>query len=177
VPSSQYSASKASSDLIVLANAHTFNQPIVVTRCTNNYGPYQDSEKLIPTIICRAINNQQIPIYGTGLNVRDWLFVDDHVQALTSILFNADSGQIINISGDNEMSNLAVANQILEILGKPASLIEYVEDRKGHDLRYSLDSSKLQNELSWKPQVDFKQGLAQTIDWYNSRPDLRKAIL
>jgi dTDP-glucose 4,6-dehydratase len=176
-PSSQYSASKASSDLIVLANAHTFHQPVIVTRCTNNYGPYQDSEKLIPTVIGRAINDQKIPIYGTGLNVRDWLFVDDHVQALTAILFDAEPGQIINISGDNEMSNLAVVNQILEILGKPASLIVYVEDRKGHDMRYSLDSSKLQKLLDWKPQVDFIQGLALTIDWYKSNPDLRKVIL
>lgn len=176
-PSSQYSASKASSDLIVLANAHTFNQSVIVTRCTNNYGPYQDSEKLIPTIIRKAINDQKIPIYGSGLNVRDWLFVNDHVQALISILLNAEPGQILNISGDNEMSNLAVVNQILEIVRKPASLIEYVEDRKGHDMRYSLDSSKLKNLLSWKPQVEFKDGLTQTIDWYKSQPDIRKVIV
>ena len=173
-PSSQNSASKASSDLIVLANAHTFKQPVIVTRCTNNYGPYQDSEKLIPTIIRKAINDQKIPIYGSGLNVRDWLFVNDHVQALISILLNAEPGQILNISGDNEMSNLAVVNQILEIIGKPISLIEYVEDRKGHDMRYSLDSSKLKNLLGWKPQVEFEHGLIQTIDWYKSQPNIRK---
>jgi dTDP-glucose 4,6-dehydratase len=176
-PSSQYSASKASSDLIVLANAHTFNQSVIVTRCTNNYGPYQDSEKLIPTIIRKAINDQKIPIYGSGLNVRDWLFVNDHVQALISILLNAEPGQILNISGDNEMSNLAVVNQILEIIGKPASLIEYVEDRKGHDMRYSLDSSKLKNLLGWKPQIEFIHGLTQTIDWYKSQPDIRKVMV
>jgi dTDP-glucose 4,6-dehydratase len=132
---------------------------------------------LIPTIIRKALNDQKIPIYGTGLNVRDWLFVNDHVQALISVLLNAEPGQILNISGDNEMSNLAVVNQILEIIGKPNSLIEYVEDRKGHDMRYSLDSSKLKNLLSWKPQVEFKQGLTQTIDWYKSQPDIRKVMV
>jgi dTDP-glucose 4,6-dehydratase len=175
-PSSQYSASKASSDLIVLANAITFNQSVIVTRCTNNYGPFQNSEKLIPTIIRNALCDEKIPIYGSGLNVRDWLFVYDHVQALISILLKAAPGQILNISAENEMSNITVVNQILEIFGKPTTLIEYVEDRKGHDIRYSLDSSKLRNLLGWKPQVEFKQGLTQTIDWYRSQPDIRKVV-
>jgi dTDP-glucose 4,6-dehydratase len=170
-PSSQYSASKASSDLIVLANSYTFKQPIIVTRCTNNYGPFQDLEKFIPTIISKAKNNEKIPIYGSGLNVRDWLFVEDHVSALISILIKGEAGQIFNISGSNELSNLDVANRILQEMGKPLSLIEFVEDRKGHDLRYSLDSTKLESRHGWKPQVNFKEGVRKTIDWYLAKLD------
>ena len=173
-PSSQYSASKASSDLIVLANSCTFQQPIIVTRCTNNYGPFQDLEKFIPTIISKAKNNEKIPIYGSGLNVRDWLFVDDHVSALMTILIQGEAGQIFNISGSNELSNLDVASGILQEMGKSLSLLEFVEDRKGHDLRYSLDSTKLQRQYGWEPQVDFKEGIRRTIDWYSSKYDERK---
>jgi dTDP-glucose 4,6-dehydratase len=173
-PSSQYSASKASSDLIVLANSYTFKQPIIVTRCTNNYGPFQDLEKFIPTVISKAKNNKKIPIYGTGLNVRDWLYVEDHISALITILFRGEAGQIFNISGGNELSNLDVASGILQEMGKPLSLLEFVEDRKGHDLRYSLDSKKLQSQYGWKPQVDFKEGIRKTIDWYFSKLDDQK---
>ena len=167
-PSSQYSATKASSDLIVLANWNTFKQPVIVTRCTNNYGPYQDLEKLIPTIISKATMDHVVPIYGSGLNVRDWLFVEDHVSALITILLQGEIGQIFNISGNNELSNLDVATFILEVMKKPLSLIQHVEDRKGHDLRYSLDSSKLEKQYAWKPKVDFKSGIKVTIDWYLS---------
>jgi dTDP-glucose 4,6-dehydratase len=173
-PSSQYSASKASSDLIVLANSSTFKQPIIVTRCTNNYGPFQDLEKFIPTIISKAKENEKIPIYGSGLNVRDWLFVEDHVSALMTILIRGEAGQIFNISGSNELSNLDVASGILQEMGKSLSLLEFVEDRKGHDLRYSLDSTKLQRRYGWEPQVDFKEGIRRTIDWYSSKHDERK---
>ena len=165
-PSSQYSASKASSDLIVLANSYTFRQPVIVTRCTNNYGPFQDLEKFIPTIISNAKENEKIPIYGSGLNVRDWLFVEDHVSALVTILFEGEEGQVFNISGSNELSNLDIATGILEEMGKPQSLIKFVEDRKGHDLRYSLDSKKLQSQYGWSPQVNFKEGIRRTIEWY-----------
>jgi dTDP-glucose 4,6-dehydratase len=173
-PSSQYSASKASSDLIVLANSSTFKQPIIVTRCTNNYGPFQHLEKFIPTIICKAIENEKIPIYGSGLNVRDWLFVEDHVSALMTILIQGVAGQIFNISGSKELSNLDVANGILQEMGKSFSLLEFVEDRKGHDLRYSLNATKLQRQYGWKPQVDFKEGIRRTIDWYSSKHDALK---
>lgn len=176
-PSSQYSASKASSDLIVLANSYTFNQPVIVTRCTNNYGPFQDLEKLIPTIIGNAKNNKKIPIYGSGLNVRDWLFVEDHVSALITLLIHGEAGQVFNISGSNELSNLDVASGILEEMRKPLSLIEFVEDRKGHDLRYSLDSTKLESQHGWKPQVDFKEGVRKTIHWYLSKLDHQKETI
>jgi dTDP-glucose 4,6-dehydratase len=165
-PSSQYATSKASSDLIVLANWNTFKQPIIITRCTNNYGPYQDLEKLIPTIISKASRDQVIPIYGSGLNIRDWLFVEDHVSALITILFHGKDGQIYNISGNNELSNLDVTKIILNVIKKPLSLIRYVEDRKGHDFRYSLDSSKLQKQFGWIPRVNFEIGIKTTIDWY-----------
>ena len=167
-PSSQYSASKASSDLIVLANSYTFKQPIIITRCTNNYGPFQDLEKFIPTIITKAKENKKIPIYGSGLNVRDWLFVEDHVSALITILIQGEVGQVFNISGRNELSNLDVVGKILEEMGKPQSLIKFVEDRKGHDLRYSLDSKRLQSQYGWSPQVDFTEGIRRTIEWYSS---------
>jgi dTDP-glucose 4,6-dehydratase len=176
-PSSQYSASKASSDLIVLANSYTFNQPVIVTRCTNNYGPFQDLEKLIPTIISNAKNNKKIPIYGSGLNVRDWLFVEDHISALITLLIHGETGQVFNISGSNELSNLDVASGILEEMGKPLSLLEFVEDRKGHDLRYSLDSTKLESQHGWKPQVDFKEGVRKTIHWYLSKLDHQKETI
>jgi dTDP-glucose 4,6-dehydratase len=155
--------------LIVLANWNTFKQPVIVTRCTNNYGPYQDLEKLIPTIISKATMDHVVPIYGSGLNVRDWLFVEDHVSALITILLQGEIGQIFNISGNNELSNLDVATFILEVMKKPLSLIQHVEDRKGHDLRYSLDSSKLEKQYAWKPKVDFKSGIKVTIDWYLSK--------
>ncbi len=173
-PSSQYSASKASSDLIVLANSYTFRQPVIVTRCTNNYGPFQDLEKFIPTIISKAKENEKIPIYGSGLNVRDWLFVEDHVSALMTILIEGEAGQVFNISGSNELSNLDVATGILEEMGKPQSLINFVEDRKGHDLRYSLDSKKLQSQYGWSPQVNFKEGIRRTIEWYLSTNNANK---
>lgn len=167
-PSSQYSASKAASDLIVLANYHTFGQPIVVTRCTNNYGPRQNIEKFIPKVITKAMKNEPISIYGTGENVRDWLYVDDHVNALINLLFNSQSGEIINISGNFEITNIDVAKLILRIMNKTEKLLTFVEDRKGHDLRYSLDSTKMRQDFNWKPLTNFETGIIETIKWFEN---------
>lgn len=167
-PSSPYSASKASAELICESYVKTFDLDIVTTRCTNNYGPRQLPEKLIPKTIIRALKNMKIPIYGTGKNIRDWLYVDDHSDAIMNVFSNGNSGESYNISSGNELSNIQIVEKILEILGKSKDLIYYVEDRPGHDERYSLDSSKIQQELSWKPQQNFVQNLTDTVNWYLS---------
>ena len=169
--SSPYSASKASADLITLAYHRTYGLPVTVSRCSNNYGPYQFPEKLIPLVIYRAENDETIPVYGTGENVRDWLYVMDHCRAVDMIMRDGRDGEIYNIGGHNERDNLTVVKTILKHLGKPESLITFVTDRKGHDKRYAIDPEKVGRELGWEPETDFDSGIAETIDWYIEHRD------
>ena len=164
--SSPYSASKAGADLLVLAYHRTFGLPVSVSRCSNNYGPYHFPEKLIPLIISRALNNETLPVYGTGENVRDWLYVRDHCSAIDLVMRKGREGEVYNIGGHNERTNLCVVKTILKQLNKPESLITYVKDRAGHDLRYAIDPTKIHNELGWLPQTDFDTGIKMTVDWY-----------
>lgn len=163
-PSSPYSASKASADMLVLSYVRTYDLNATITRCTNNFGPYQFPEKLIPKAIIRVNMNKKIPIYGTGKNVRDWIYVLDHCEAISLVLNKGEKGEIYNISSGNEKTNLEVANEILKLMGKD-NLIEFVEDRPGHDVRYALDSSKIR-KLGWRPKYSFKEALERTINWY-----------
>ena len=163
--SSPYSASKASADLLVLAYHRTFKLPITISRCSNNYGPYQFPEKLIPLMIQKALNNEPLPVYGNGANVRDWLYVGDHCTAIDLVVRNGRDGEIYNIGGHNERTNLQVVKTILKALGKPESLINYVKDRPGHDLRYAIDPKKIETELGWKPEFNFDTGIVETIKW------------
>lgn len=165
-PNSPYAASKAASDLLALAYHHTYGLPVVVTRCSNNYGPYQFPEKLIPLMIINALNDKPLPVYGDGLNVRDWLHVEDHCSALDTILEGGRSGEVYNIGGNNEWKNIDVVRQVLKELRKPEGLISFVKDRPGHDRRYAMDSAKLMSELDWQPRRSFEQGLAETVAWY-----------
>ncbi len=165
-PNSPYSASKASADMLVKAFGHSWDLPYNITRCSNNYGQYQFPEKMIPLMINNALNDKGLPMYGDGLYVRDWLYVYDHCTAIWKVLTEAPAGTIYNIGGNNEKTNLEVVRQILERLGKSESLIQYVKDRPGHDRRYAIDSSKMMNELGWKPTVTFEEGILKTIDWY-----------
>ena len=174
-PSNPYAATKASAELLVNSYVNTYDLDCVTTRCTNNYGPRQFYEKLIPKTIFLAQQNKKIPIYGQGKNIRDWIYVDDHCDAVFKILLDGKQGQSYNISANNELDNISTVNKILEILDKPSNLIEYVTDRPGHDLRYSLDSSKIQDSLNWKPQTSFEDGLKITIDWILNQSD-RKNI-
>ncbi|WP_235068991.1 dTDP-glucose 4,6-dehydratase [Turicibacter sp. TJ11] len=164
--SSPYSASKASADLLVFAYHRTFGLPITISRCSNNYGPYHFPEKLIPLMISRALNDEQLPVYGNGENVRDWLHVYDHCAAIDLILHKGKVGEVYNVGGHNERTNLEVVKTILKALNKPEVLITYVKDRPGHDLRYAIDPQKLENELGWKPTYNFDTGIQQTIEWY-----------
>ena len=164
--SSPYSASKASADLLVFAYHRTFGLPITISRCSNNYGPYHFPEKLIPLKISRALNDEQVPVYGNGENVRDWLHVYDHCAAIDLILHKGKVGEVYNVGGHNERTNLEVVKTVLKDLNKPESLITYVKDRPGHDLRYAIDPQKLENELGWKPVYTFDTGIKQTIEWY-----------
>ena len=163
--SSPYSASKASADLLAMAYHRTYGLPVTISRCSNNYGPYQFPEKLIPLMIANALADKPLPVYGTGENVRDWLYVEDHCRAIDMILENGKVGEVYNIGGHNERSNLDVVKTILKQLGKPESLITFVGDRKGHDLRYAIDPSKIHGELGWLPETKFDDGIRQTIDW------------
>ncbi|HXU80832.1 MAG TPA: dTDP-glucose 4,6-dehydratase [Polyangia bacterium] len=165
-PSSPYSASKAGADLLALAYAHTYKFDVVVTRCSNNYGPYQFPEKLIPLMIINALEDKPLPVYGDGKNVREWLHVADHCSAILAVAERGRSGEVYNVGSNAEKPNIEVVERILTQLGKPRSLIRYVEDRLGHDRRYAIDSSKLRRELDWKPTFEFDQGLAATVDWY-----------
>jgi dTDP-glucose 4,6-dehydratase len=165
-PSNPYSASKAAADMIVLSYHKTFNLDVSITRCTNNFGPYQLPEKLIPKTIIRALKGLSIPIYGTGTNVRDWICVEDHCAAVQTVLEKGSPGEIYNISAGNEIANLEIVKKILAQLNKPETLITFVEDRPGHDTRYSLDSSKLRTQLNWKPKFEFQKALESTIRWY-----------
>lgn len=165
-PNSPYSASKASADLLCRAYYKTYNIPIVVTRCSNNYGPYQFPEKLIPLVMRNALSDIPIPIYGDGMQIRDWLFVEDHCKALLTVLEKGEIGSIYNVGGGNEITNISLVRLMLKILDKPESLITYVKDRPGHDRRYSINSSYLQRKTGWHPKWTFEQALPHTVDWY-----------
>ncbi|MDQ0060620.1 dTDP-glucose 4,6-dehydratase [Paenibacillus harenae] len=167
-PNSPYSASKAGADLLVRAYHETFGMNVNITRCSNNYGPYQFPEKLIPLMIQNALNDKLLPVYGDGLNVRDWLYVEDHCSAIDLVLHQGRSGEVYNVGGRNERNNMQVVRTILEALGKPESLITYVKDRLGHDRRYAIDADKIRRELGWEPKFDYESGIKSTIDWYLS---------
>jgi dTDP-glucose 4,6-dehydratase len=176
-PTSPYSSSKAGADLLALAYHKTYGLEVLVTRCSNNYGPYQFPEKLIPLMIISALRDQPLPVYGDGLNVRDWIHVEDHCAAIVAALFNGKPGKIYNEGGDGEMPNLEVVKLILDTLGKPQSLISLVTDRLGHDRRYAIDSSFAQRELEWKPLHNAREGIATTIDWYVNHSSWWEALL
>ncbi|GAA4841727.1 dTDP-glucose 4,6-dehydratase [Paenibacillus vulneris] len=165
-PNSPYSASKAGSDFMARAYYETYGLPVMITRCSKNFGPYQYPEKLIPKIITRALLDQPIPVYGDGQNVRDWLHVEDHCSAIERVLESGKPGQVYNIGGNSERSNIEVVTEILKRLGKPETLIQFVADRPGHDRRYAIDASKIREELGWAPRYSFQEGIAQTVDWY-----------
>lgn len=166
--SSPYSSSKAGADLLVLAYYRTYDLPVTISRCSNNYGPYQYPEKLIPRMIINALHDKSLPVYGDGLNVRDWLYVEDHCCAIDLILRKGSIGEVYNVGGHNEMSNIDIVKLICKELGKPESLITYVTDRKGHDRRYAIDPSKIHRELGWLPETKFTDGIKKTIQWYVS---------
>ncbi len=175
--SSPYSSSKAGADLLVLAYNRTFGLPITISRCSNNYGPYHFPEKLIPLMISNALNDKPLPVYGTGENVRDWLYVEDHCEAIDLIIHNGKVGEVYNIGGHNEMKNIDVVKLICKALGKPESLITFVTDRKGHDMRYAIDPTKIHNELGWLPKTSFKEGIQKTIDWYLNNREWWETII
>ncbi len=175
--SSPYSAAKAGADLLVLAYHRTFGLPVTISRCSNNYGPYQFPEKLIPLMILRALKDEPLPVYGTGENIRDWLYVEDHCIAIDMILQKGTVGEIYNIGGHNERTNLHVVKTILETLNKPEALISFVTDRPGHDRRYAIDPAKISAELGWTPTVAFENGIRETIRWYVEHPDWWQRIL
>ncbi|MBD1221401.1 dTDP-glucose 4,6-dehydratase [Virgibacillus halodenitrificans] len=175
-PNSPYSASKASSDLLVRAYHETYNLPINITRCSNNYGPYHFPEKLIPLTISRVLNNEKVPVYGDGKNIRDWLHVYDHCAAIDLVLHKGVNGEVYNVGGHNEKTNLEVVETIIEELGKSDNLIQFVEDRLGHDKRYAIDPTKLE-KLGWKPTYNFETGIAQTIQWYLKNEDWWNQII
>ena len=169
--SSPYSASKASADLLVMAYHRTFKLPCTISRCSNNYGPYHFPEKLIPLMISRALNDEKLPVYGEGKNVRDWLYVEDHCRAIDMIVRGGRDGEVYNVGGHEEKANIDIVKLILKKLNKPESLIEFVKDRPGHDLRYAMNPAKLEKELGWKPSVTFEEGIDKTIAWYlNNKP-------
>jgi len=170
-PNSPYSASKAAADLLVRSYCHTFGFPAVITRCSNNYGPYQFPEKLIPLFISNCLNDEPLPVYGTGQNVRDWIHVVDHCRGIDAALQNGGEGEVYNFGGDQELTNLELTHLLLELMDKPPSLIRFVDDRPGHDLRYAIDFSKARRDLGWEPAVTFRDGLQETIDWYLAHTD------
>ena len=174
-PNSPYSASKAAADMMVRAYCNTYGLAALVTRCSNNYGPYQFPEKLIPLMISNAVEDKEVPVYGDGLNVRDWIYVEDHCRALDQVLHQGQEGEVYNIGGRSERTNLSVVQTVLDHLGKPHSLIRFVKDRPGHDRRYAIDFSKIERDLSWRPRVSFEEGIRLTVDWYQEhRPWWRK---
>lgn len=169
-PNSPYSATKAGSDLLARSYYETYELPVVISRCSNNYGPCQNTEKLIPLIITNALLNKEIPVYGDGLNIRDWLYVEDHCRAIDLLIHQGIPGEVYNIGGNNEFTNLDIAYRILDVLGKPATLLKFVTDRLGHDRRYAIDASKITHHLGWRAHHSFAKGLAQTIEWYMEHP-------
>ncbi|HDR7827321.1 TPA: dTDP-glucose 4,6-dehydratase [Bacillus anthracis] len=174
---SPYSSSKAGADLLVRAYHETFGLPVNITRCSNNYGPFHFPEKLIPLMIINALNNKQLPVYGDGLNVRDWLHVEDHCQAIDLVLHKGENGEVYNVGGNNERTNIEIVKTILKALNKPESLIKYVTDRPGHDRRYAIDATKLREELGWSPKYNFDTGIEQTIKWYLENQDWWENII
>jgi len=170
-PSSPYSASKAAGDLLTIANFITFNLPVIVTRCSNNYGPNQFPEKFLPLMILNIMKDKKIPIYGDGLNVRDWIHVEDHCSAIMEVLLNGKIGEIYNIGANKELKNIELAKIVLRIMNKSEDLIEFVPDRPGHDRRYAIDSTKISRALGWKPKISFEDGLKKTIEWYQNNQD------
>ena len=175
--SSPYSTSKASADLLVMAYHRTYGLPVTISRCSNNYGPYQFPEKLIPLMIVRALAEEKLPVYGEGLNIRDWLYVEDHCKAIDLILQRGTLGEVYNIGGHNEMKNIDIVHLICEYLQKPFSLIEHVTNRKGHDQRYAIDPTKIHHELGWFPETKFKDGIGKTIQWYLDNQNWWKEIV
>ena len=175
-PNSPYSASKASADLLVRAYYETYKMPVLNTRCSNNYGPYQYPEKLIPFFISRLLKGEKVPVYGDGLNVRDWLYVYDHCSAIDTVLHNGKIGEIYNIGGHNEKTNIEITKLILNAMGKDESSIEYVQDRLGHDRRYAISNDKIQTQLGWEPSLTFEEGIKITIDWYLNNQDWIKSL-
>ena len=175
--SSPYSASKAAADLLALAYCRTYNLPVTISRCSNNYGPYQFPEKMVPLMILNCLNDKPLPVYGEGLNVRDWLYVEDHCKAIDLIIRGGSIGEVYNIGGHNEMRNIDVVRLIVNTLDKPESLITYVADRKGHDLRYAIDPAKINRELGWLPETKFADGIQATIQWYRDNATWWKPIL
>lgn len=175
-PRSPYSATKAAADLLARSYHTTHGMDVVITRCSNNYGPYQYPEKLIPLMILTAVADEPLPVYGDGLNVRDWIHVEDHCRGLLAAAERGEAGQVYNFGGDAERTNLNVVRTLLDLLGKPESLIEYVEDRAGHDRRYAIDFSRAEAELGWTPQCDFDEGLRETVEWYRSNGDWIAAV-
>jgi len=175
-PNSPYSASKTAADMMVRAYHHTYGLPTSITRCSNNYGPYQFPEKLIPLLISNAIEDKELPIYGDGMNVRDWIYVEDHCRALDTVLHHGKEGEVYNIGGRSEKPNLEVVKTVLDQLGKPHSLIRFVKDRPGHDRRYAMDFSKIERELGWKPTVSFEEGVRLTVEWYKTHQEWWRKI-
>ena len=175
--SSPYSASKASADLLVTAYHRTYGLPVTISRCSNNYGPYHFPEKLIPLMIANALNDKPLPVYGDGKNVRDWLYVEDHCKAIDMILEDGKIGEVYNIGGHNERTNLEVVKTVLSILGKSEDLITYVKDRPGHDMRYAIDPTKIKNELGWYPETTFEEGIKKTVEWYLSNKEWWENII
>ena len=175
--SSPYSASKASADLLVTAYHRTYGLPVTISRCSNNYGPYHFPEKLIPLMIANALNDKPLPVYGDGKNVRDWLYVEDHCKAIDMILESGKIGEVYNIGGHNEKTNLEVVKTVLSILGKSEDLITYVKDRPGHDMRYAIDPTKIKNELGWYPETTFEEGIKKTVEWYLSNKEWWENII
>ncbi|MEX0415786.1 dTDP-glucose 4,6-dehydratase [Bacillus sp. C30] len=175
-PNSPYSSSKASSDMIALSYYETYQLPVVVTRCSNNYGPYQYPEKLIPLMVTNALEGKKLPLYGDGLNVRDWLHVTDHCSAIDTVLHKGCVGEVYNIGGNNEKTNVDVVEQIIKLLGKTKKDIEFVTDRLGHDRRYAIDAQKMKNEFEWEPRYTFEQGLKETVEWYKNNVDWWKPL-
>jgi dTDP-glucose 4,6-dehydratase len=175
-PNSPYAASKAAADLMVRSYVHTFGLPAVITRCSNNYGPFQFPEKLIPLFITNLLRNEPVPVYGDGLNVRDWIHVRDHCAAIDLVWRKGRVGEVYNVGGHCEKTNLELTYALLDAVGKPRSLIRYVKDRPGHDRRYAIDSGKIERELGWRPQIAFEQGLRETVQWYKDRADWVQTI-
>lgn len=175
--SSPYSSSKAAADLLVLAYHRTYGLPVSISRCSNNYGEYQYPEKLIPLMIINALRNKSLPVYGKGINVRDWLYVEDHCRAIDLIIHNGRNGEIYNVGGNNEMRNIDIVKMVCQKVGASEDLITYVEDRKGHDLRYAIDAEKIRVELGWTPQIKFKDGLERTVRWYLNNEKWWETIL
>ncbi|MCP9226060.1 dTDP-glucose 4,6-dehydratase [Bacillus mycoides] len=175
-PNSPYSSSKASSDMIALSYYETYQLPVIITRCSNNYGPYQYPEKLIPLMVTNALEGKKLPLYGDGLNVRDWLHVTDHCSAIDTVLHKGCVGEVYNIGGNNEKTNVDVVEQIIKLLGKTKKNIEFVTDRLGHDRRYAIDAQKMKNEFEWEPKYTFEQGLKETVEWYKNNVDWWKPL-